>query len=60
MKAKFPLILAFLCVAGGRASAQVNLLPQGSFESPRVNTGWAEGFNRGHEQLCPAFGGQIC
>jgi hypothetical protein len=36
MRTKFPLILAFLCVAGGRASAQVNLLPQGSFESPRL------------------------
>jgi hypothetical protein len=39
------LILAFLCVVGGRASAEVNLLPQGNFESPRINTGWAEGFN---------------
>ncbi|MFC1634194.1 hypothetical protein ACFL5Z_05080 [Planctomycetota bacterium] len=38
-------ILALLCLLGGFASAQVNLLPQGSFKSPRVNTGWAEGFN---------------
>ena len=45
MNIKFPLILAFLCVVGGRASAQVNLLPQGNFENPGVNTGWAEGFN---------------
>ena len=45
MNTKFPLILAFLCVVGGRASAQVNLLPQGNFENPGANTGWAEGFN---------------
>jgi hypothetical protein len=45
MNTKYPLILALLCVVGGRASAQVNLLPQGSFEKPGVNTGWAEGFN---------------
>ena len=45
MNARFPLILALLCVVGGRASAQVNLLPQGNFENPGVNTGWAEGFN---------------
>ncbi len=42
---KFPLILAFLCVLGERSSAQVNLLPQGNFENPGVNTGWAEGFH---------------
>jgi beta-galactosidase len=30
---------------GGRSSAQVNLLPQGDFKNPGVNTGWAEGFN---------------
>jgi beta-galactosidase len=29
----------------GRTLAQVNLLPQGSFERPGVNTAWAEGFN---------------
>jgi beta-galactosidase len=45
MNIKFPLILALLCVVGGLASAQVNLLPQGNFENPGVNTGWAEGFN---------------
>jgi len=38
-------ILAFFWLAGGHAVAQVNLLPQGSFEHPSVNTGWAEGFN---------------
>jgi len=38
-------ILAFLCLVGGYAIAQVNLLPQGNFEHPGVNTGWAEGFN---------------
>jgi hypothetical protein len=42
MNTRFPLTLAVLCVAAGRASAQVNLLPQGSFESPRVNTEWAD------------------
>lgn len=43
----FPLILAFvcLCVAGGQASAQVNLLPRGDFKDPAANTGWAKGFN---------------
>ena len=45
MNAKLPLILVFLCVVAGRHSAQVNLLPQGDFENPGVNTGWAEGFN---------------
>ncbi|MGA2034799.1 MAG: sugar-binding domain-containing protein [Thermoguttaceae bacterium] len=45
MNTKFPLVLAFFCVVGGRASAQVNLLPQGNFENPGVNTGWAEGFS---------------
>jgi beta-galactosidase len=34
-----------LILVGVRASAQVNLLPQGNFESPGVKTGWAEGFN---------------
>ena len=44
---KLPLILAFLClcVVGGRASAQVNVLPQGDFRNPGANTEWAEGFN---------------
>ena len=45
MNTKFPLILALVCVVGGRALAQVNLLPQGSFENPGANTGSAEGFN---------------
>lgn len=45
MNMKLSLVLAFLGLAGARASAQVNLLPQGSFENPGVNTGWAEGFN---------------
>jgi beta-galactosidase len=41
------LILAclYLYVAGGQASAQVNLLPQGDFKNPGANTEWAEGFN---------------
>jgi beta-galactosidase len=44
---KLPLILAFLClcVVGERASAQVNVLPQGDFRNPGANTEWAEGFN---------------
>ncbi len=45
MNTRFPLILAFLCVVAARASAQMNLLPQGNFANPGVNTGWAEGFN---------------
>ena len=45
MNIKVLTILAFLGVVGGRALAQVNLLPQGSFDRPGVNTGWAEGFN---------------
>lgn len=42
-----PLVLAFLClsVARGHAAAPVNLLPQGDFKNPGVNTEWAEGFN---------------
>ena len=31
--------------ACGPVSAQVNLLPQGDFKNPGVNTEWAEGFN---------------
>ena len=38
------LVFAFLCVAGGRLSAEVNLLPQGNFENPGLNTDLAEGF----------------
>ncbi len=45
MGIKFPLILAFLLVVGGVASAQVNLLPQGDFRNPGANTEGAEGFN---------------
>jgi len=45
MSIKLLPILAFLGLLGGHALAQVNLLPQGSFERPDVNTGWAEGFN---------------
>ena len=45
MNVKLPLILAILCVVADGASAQVNLLPQGTFENPNVNTGLAEGFN---------------
>ena len=41
------MLLAFLglCVLGGQALAQVNLLPQGDFKNPGANTEWAEGFN---------------
>lgn len=45
MNIKLLPILALLELVGGHALAQVNLLPQGSFERPGVNTGWAEGFN---------------
>ncbi len=45
MNTKFRLLVVFLWVVGGRASAQTNLLPQGNFERPGVNTPWAEGFN---------------
>jgi beta-galactosidase len=38
-------IFAFLGLMGGHAQGQMNLLPQGSFERPGVNTEWAEGFN---------------
>src|SRR6516162_7856860 len=44
MNAKSLLILAFLCAASERVSAQVNLLPQGNFENPGAETGWAQGF----------------
>ena len=44
LKWSFP-TACLLILVGVRASAQVNLLPQGNFESPGVNTGWAEGFN---------------
>jgi len=45
MNIELPLILALLCVAGGLASAQVNIFPQGDFKNPGANTEWAEGFN---------------
>ena len=45
MTPKFALLVALLCALAGRAAAQVNLLPQGSFEEPGANSGWAEGFN---------------
>ena len=52
MNIKLPLILGFLClwVAEGGASAQVNVFPQGDFENPGANTGWAEGFNIPQDQ----------
>src|SRR5579872_6829141 len=37
-------LLLTLCAAAAQTGA-VNLLPQGSFENPNANTGWAEGFN---------------
>jgi len=47
LKIRLPLLLGFFCVVvgGEPVSAQVNLLPQGSFENPQANTEWAEGFN---------------
>ena len=45
MNSKFALILGFFWVVAGQAAAQVNLLPQGNFEAPDVNTEWAEGFD---------------
>ncbi len=44
MKWSLPLAGMILLV-GAQVQAQVNLLPQGSFENPGVNTGWADGFN---------------
>ena len=38
-------ILVSLWLVGEPTLSQVNLLPQGSFERPGVNTEWAEGFN---------------
>jgi len=34
--------LVSLCFMGSHGSAEVNLLPQGDFANPGVNTGWAE------------------
>lgn len=45
MNLKLLSILACLWLTGGPAAAQVNLLPQGTFERSEINTGWAEGFN---------------
>jgi beta-galactosidase len=44
---RLPLILALVCLYAtpDRTWAQVNLLPQGNFQNPGANTGWAEGFN---------------
>ena len=54
MKSTVPLILGFFWVVAGRTAAQVNLLPQGNFEAPGVNTEWAEGFNlhSAHPDAC--------
>ena len=45
MDSRLPLILGFCWIVAGHATAQVNLLPQGNFEDPGVNTEWAQGFN---------------
>ncbi len=60
MNIKILPILASLWLAGGPALAQVNLLPQGTFERPDVNTGWAEGFNLPNNQefKCISEGGK--
>ena len=62
MNIKLLPILAFPCLVGGHALAQVNLLPQGSFERPGVNTEWAEGFNIPNNQEFEviAEGGKHC
>jgi beta-galactosidase len=39
------LICLMICLMSRRASTQVNLLPQGDFEHPDVDTEWATGFN---------------
>lgn len=44
MNAKLLVFLAVFCVVESQAAGQVNLLPQGNFENPGVNTQWAEGF----------------
>ncbi|HET6383015.1 MAG TPA: beta-galactosidase [Armatimonadota bacterium] len=44
MNFKLLAMVAVLSLLGARASAQQNLLPQGTFDNPGVNTGWAEGF----------------
>ncbi len=42
-----PLLLAFprVCIAAEPTPTQMNLLPQGDFKNPSVNTEWAEGVN---------------
>jgi beta-galactosidase len=45
MSIKLRLIVAFLLLVEGHILARENLLPQGNFENPGVNTEWAEGFN---------------
>jgi beta-galactosidase len=52
------MILAILCVTGGRTGAQVNLLPQGSFENPGADTGWAESFKIPNNQEFRVVSGQ--
>lgn len=37
--------LVLVCVGTSLSFGQMNLLVQGNFENPGVNTGWAEGFN---------------
>ena len=53
MNIKLLPILAFLGLVAGHALGQMNLLPQGSFERPGVNTEWAEGFNIPQNQEFP-------
>jgi beta-galactosidase len=45
MSIKLRWIIMFLLLVEGHIWAQENLLPQGNFENPGVNTEWAEGFN---------------
>ena len=45
MNTKLRWIMTFLLSVQGHIWAQENLLPQGNFENPGVNTEWAEGFN---------------
>lgn len=45
MNVRFLSILVCLWSVGEPAGGQGNLLPQGTFERPGVNTDWAEGFN---------------
>jgi hypothetical protein len=45
MNIKLVPIVAFVLLAAGHAPGQVNLLVQGNFERPDIDTEWAEGFN---------------